>query len=112
MRFAFVGCVAVLAALASAQAANWVHIRDNGRGQPMCLDKDSIKLMPDGLTHYATRMCQDTGEQFFAVDCTQNFARNFELRIYDIGSAERYRETVVDDGDSGVAQDARLVCNK
>ncbi|HEY0105654.1 MAG TPA: hypothetical protein VGB91_06170 [Rhizomicrobium sp.] len=105
-------CALLALAPAGARAENWVHIRDNGRGYAMCLDKDNIKVWPDGLTHYAMKMCNDTMPQYFAIDCTQSFKVQFVVRIYDIGSTERYREMSVDNINADVAQDALIVCNK
>jgi hypothetical protein len=96
----------------SALAENWVHTRDNGGGYPMCFDKDSVKTDADGLTRYAIRMCNDTAPQYFAVDCSKNFKVELLVRIYDIGSTDRYREMTVDDPESGMWVDAVMACHK
>lgn len=112
MRFASILCLALMLAAPAAHAETWVHTRDNGGGFPMCFDKDSVKLQADGLTHYAVKMCKDTAPQFYAVDCTKNFKVELLVRIYDIGSTDRYREITVDDPNSGMAVDAAQACNK
>jgi hypothetical protein len=105
-------CLAVVLAASAARADNWVHTRDNGGGLPMCFDKDSVKTGADGLTHYAVKMCKDTAPQFYAVDCSKNFKVELVVRIYDVGSTDKYREMTVDDPDSGMAFDAGMACNK
>jgi len=102
----------ILVAATGARAENWAHTRDNGGGLPMCFDKDSIKPGADGLTHYAVKMCKDTGAQWYAVDCTKNFKVELLVRIYDVGSTDRYREMTVDDMESGMAVDAMMACHK
>jgi hypothetical protein len=112
MRFAVAACAALLLAASGARAETWVHTRDNGGGYPMCFDKDSVKLLADGLTHYAVKMCNDTVPQYYAVNCAKNFKVELLVRIYDIGSADRYREMTVDDLESGLAFDALMACHK
>ena len=98
--------------LTGAQAENWVHTRDNGGGLPMCINKESFKLGADGLTHYEVKMCKDAGPQYYAVDCSQNFKVELVVRVYDVGSTDRYREMTVDSPDSGMWVDAAMACNK
>jgi hypothetical protein len=98
--------------LTGAKAENWVHTRANRGGLPMCIDKDSVKLGADGLTHYEVKMCKDTAPQYYAVDCTQNFKVELVVRVYDVGSTDRYREMTVDSPDSGMWFDAAMACNK
>ncbi len=112
MRRASVLCFALVIAAAGARAETWVHTRDNGGGLPMCFDKDSVKTKADGLTYYAVKMCSDTAPQYYAVDCTKNFKVELVVRIYDVGSADRYREMTVNDPDSGMAVDAAMACHK
>ncbi|MEI9990964.1 MAG: hypothetical protein WDM86_13085 [Rhizomicrobium sp.] len=112
MRPASILCAVLLLAATSARAETWVHTRDNGGGYPMCFDKDSVTTKPDGLTYYAVKMCKDTAPQFYAVDCTKNFKVELVVRVYDVGSAERYRELTVDDLQSGMALDAEMACHK
>jgi hypothetical protein len=112
MRSAFALCVALLLAAMPARAENWVHTRDNGGGYPMCFDKDSVKVDPGGLTHYAVKMCKDSAAQYYAVDCSKNFKVELLVRIYDVGSTDRYREMTVDNLDSGMAVDALMACHK
>ena len=104
--------VALLLAAPPARAENWIHTRDNGGGYPMCFDKDSVKTGADGLTHYAVKMCNDTTPQYYAVDCTKNFKVELLVRVYDIGSTDKYREMTVGDLESGMAVDAMMACNK
>ena len=96
----------------SARAESWVHTRDNGGGYPMCFDTDGVRTDSDGLTHYAVKMCNDSTPQFYAVDCAKNFKVELLVRIYDIGSATRYREITIDDLNSGFAVDALMACRK
>jgi hypothetical protein len=112
MRLASLFCATLVFAATSAQAENWVHTRDNGGGYPMCFDRDSVKTGADGLTHYAVKMCKDTAPQYYAVDCSKNFKAELVVRIYDVGSTDRYREMTVDSLDSGLAVDAMMACNK
>ncbi len=113
MRLASVlSLVVILAASTGARAENWVHTRDNGGGLPMCFDKDSVKSGADGLTQYAVKMCKDTSAQLYAVDCSKNFKVELLVRIYDVGSTDRYREMTVDDMESGMAVDALMACHK
>ncbi len=112
MRPALPLCLAALLAVSPARAETWVHTRDSGSGMPMCFDKDSPKLMPDGLTHWAAKMCQDAVPQLYATDCSKNFKVELVIRIYDVGSTERYREMTVDYPDSGMALDAEMACHK
>ncbi len=112
MRLASVLCVSLLLAAPAARAETWVHLRDNAGGYPMCLDKDSVTTKADGLTYYAVKMCKDPTPQYYAVDCSRNFKVDLLVRIYDIGSTERYREITVDDLQSGMALDADMACNK
>jgi hypothetical protein len=112
MRAASAFCLALILAAPAARAETWVHTRDSGSGMPMCFDKDSPKLMPDGLTHWTAKMCQDPVPQFYATDCTKNFKVELVVRIYDIGSTDRYREMTVDYPNSGMALDADMACHK
>jgi hypothetical protein len=112
MRPALALCVVLLFATTAARAENWVHTRDNGGGYPMCFDKDSVKLGADGLTHYAVKMCKDSAAQYYAVDCSKNFKVELLVRIYDVGSTDKYREMTVPDLESGMAVDAMMACNK
>jgi hypothetical protein len=112
MRFAVAACAAVLLAASGARAETWVHTRDNGGGYPMCFDTDSVKPGADGLTHYAVKMCKDTVPQFYAVDCTKNFKVELVVRVYDVGSADRYREMTVDNLETGLGVDAMMACHK
>ncbi|MEJ1967250.1 MAG: hypothetical protein WDN03_01225 [Rhizomicrobium sp.] len=112
MRPLFLFAAAFCLAAAPAGAENWLHTRDNGGGLPMCFDKDSVALAADGLTHYAVKMCKDTTPQFYAVDCSKNFKVELVVRVYDIGSTDRYREMTVDYPDSGMALDADMACHK
>ena len=112
MRLAPFLLVSFVLAATAAHAANWVHTRDNGGGFPMCFDKDGVTTKADGLTYYAVKMCSDTAPQYYAVDCTKNFKVELVIRIYDVGSTDRYREMTVSDPDSGMAVDAAMACNK
>ncbi|HXC54886.1 MAG TPA: hypothetical protein VNU97_06300 [Rhizomicrobium sp.] len=112
MRPALFLCSALLLGVTGARAENWVHTRDNGGGLPMCFDKDGVKTGADGLTRYAVKMCKDTSAQYYAVDCTKNFKVELLVRIYDVGSTDKYREMTVDDPQSGMAVDAAMACNK
>ena len=112
MRLASTFGLALILTASGASAANWVHTRDNGGGLPMCFDQDSVKIGADNLTHYAVKMCQDTGAQLYAVDCSKNFKVELLVRIYDIGSTDRYREMTVDYPNSGMAVDAMMACHK
>jgi hypothetical protein len=112
MRFASFLCLAAVFAATGARAEDWVHTRDNGGGYPMCFDKAGVKTGADGLTHYAVKMCKDTAPQYYAVDCSKNFKIELIVRVYDVGSTDRYREMTVDDPDSGMAVDAAMACNK
>lgn len=103
---------AALAFGGGARAENWVHTRDNGGGLPMCFDKDSVRVDADKLTHYAIKMCQDTGAVQYAVDCTQNFRVEVVVRVYDRRDPTHYNEIVVDDPQSGTAVDAAMACGK
>jgi hypothetical protein len=112
MRLAFALCAALLFASSAARAETWVHTRDNGGGYPMCFDKDSVKIDADGLTHYAVKMCKDTAPQYYAVDCSKNFKVELLVRVYDVGSTDKYREMTVPDLESGMAVDAMMACKK
>ena len=100
------------ATAAPAFAETWVHTRDNGGGLPMCFDKDSVVKKADGLTYYAVKMCKDAGAQYYAVDCSKNFKVELLVRVYDVGSTDRYREMTVDNLESGLAFDADMACHK
>jgi len=102
----------LFASTAPALADNWVHTRDNGGGLPMCLNMDSITKKADGLTYYAVKMCNDTAPQYYAVNCDANFKVELLIRVYDVGSADHYREMTVDNLQSGMAFDADMVCHK
>jgi hypothetical protein len=116
MRFGSVLCLiggfALLLAAPAAQAANWVHTRDTASGNPMCIDKDSITTRADGLTYWISKMCSDPTGQLYAVDCTTNFKVELLVRIYDVGSSDRYREMTMDYPESGLAVDADMACHK
>lgn len=112
MRFASVLCLAFVLAAPAAQGANWVHLRDTASGNPMCFDKDSVTTKADGMTYWASRMCDDKVPQYYATDCTKNFKVEFLVRIYDVGSTDRYREMTMDYPDSGLAVDADMACHK
>ncbi len=112
MRVVLAPVVALILLPASALAENWVHTRDNGGGYPMCFDKEGVKTDADGLTRYEIKMCNDTAPQYFAVDCSKNFKVELLVRIYDIGSTDRYREMTVDDPESGMWVDAAMACHK
>ncbi|HEX4301392.1 MAG TPA: hypothetical protein VHZ78_01270 [Rhizomicrobium sp.] len=112
MRLAPLMCLALIAVPVAAHAENWVHTRDNGGGYPMCFDKDGIKKTAEGLTHYQVKMCKDVTPQYYAVDCSKNFKVELLVRVYDVGSTDRYREMTVDDMQSGMAFDALMACNK
>jgi hypothetical protein len=112
MRLVPVLTLALFLAPVAARAETWVHTRDNGGGYPMCFDTTSVKTDSDGLTHYAVKMCNDSTPQFYAVDCAKNFKVELLVRIYDIGSATRYREITIDDLNSGFAVDALMACRK
>ena len=112
MRPVLAFCAAFLLASSSARAENWVHTRDNGGGFPMCFDKDSVKIDIAGLTHYAVKMCKDIAPQYYAVDCSKNFKVELLVRVYDVGSTDKYREMTVSDLESGMAVDAMMACNK
>ena len=105
-------CLGLLLVAGPASATTWVHTRDNGGGYPMCFDKDSVTTKSDGLTYYAVKMCSDTQPQYYAVDCTKNFKVELLIRIYDVGSADRYREMTASYPDSGMALDADMACHK
>ncbi len=47
--------------------------------------------------------------QFHAVE---NFKVELLVRVYDVGSATRYREITIDDLNSGFAVDAQMACHK
>ena len=94
------------------QAVNWVHVRDTASGNPMCIDKDSIATRADGLTYWTSKMCSDPVGQLYAVDCSKNFKVELLVRIYDLGSTDRYREMTMDYPDSGLAVDADMACHK
>ena len=102
----------LLASSAPAFAETWVHTRDNGGGLPMCFDKDSVAKKADGLTYYAVKMCKDTAPQFYAVNCDTNFKVELVVRIYDVGSTDRYREITAPYPESGMALDADMACHK
>jgi hypothetical protein len=112
MRLVPVLILVLLLAPVVARAESWLHTRDNGGGYPMCFDTDSVKTDTDGLTHYAVKMCNDSTPQFYAVDCAKNFKVELLVRIYDIGSATRYREITIDDPNSGFVVDALMACHK
>ena len=112
MRVASVLCLALVLAAPEALAANWVHTRDSGSGNPMCFDKDSVTTKADGLTYWASKMCNDPTPQWYATDCTKNFKVELVVRIYDMGSTDKYREMTVDYPDSGMALDAVMACHK
>ncbi|HWD25954.1 MAG TPA: hypothetical protein VG387_02220 [Rhizomicrobium sp.] len=107
-------CASLLAASLAppALADNWVHTRDSASGLPMCFDKASVAKKADGLTYYAVKMCQDPSPQFYAVNCDANFKVELVVRIYDIGSADHYREMTVPYPQSGMALDADMACHK
>jgi hypothetical protein len=112
MRLAVSILLASLLAAAPASADTWVHTRDNASGMPMCFNKDSVTKKADGLTYYAVKMCQDTAPQFYAIDCSLGPHAERVVRIYDVGSTERYREMTVPNPQSGMALDADMACHK
>jgi len=116
MRFGSVLCLAaalvVPLAAPAARAETWVHTRDTGSGNPMCFDKDSVTTKADGLTYWHAKMCNDQAGQWYAVDCTKNFKVELLVRIYDVGSTDKYREMTMDYPDSGLAVDADMACKK
>jgi hypothetical protein len=116
MRFALASCLALCLALVvaapSAHAENWVHIGDSSSGNSMCLDKDSIATRADGLTYWSVKMCNDPSGQWYAVNCTANFKIEFLVRIYDVGSTEKFREMTMDYPDSILAGEADMACHK
>src|SRR3569833_643267 len=111
MREASVLCLALDHAAPEALAANWVHTRESGSGNPMCFDKDCVTTKADGLTYWASKMCNDPTPQWYATDCTKNFKVELVVRIYDMGSTDKYREMTVDYPDSGMALDAVMACH-
>ena len=112
MRRAFAAVLVLAFTATGAQAESWVHTRDNAGGLPMCFDKDSVAARQDGLTYYAVKMCKDPDPQYYAVDCSKNFKVELLVRIYDVGSKDRYREITVDNLESGMAFDAMMACHK
>jgi hypothetical protein len=116
MRLASILCLtaglSLAVAVPAARAANWVHTRDTGSGNPMCIDKDSIATRADGLTYWMSKMCSDPTGQLYAVDCTKNFKVELLVRIYDVGSTDKYREMTMDYPNSGLAVDADMACHK
>lgn len=112
MRVASILCLALILAVPAANAESWTHTRDSGSGNPMCFDKDSITTKADGLTYWTSKMCSDPTPQWYATDCTKNFKVELVVRIYDIGSTDRFREMTVDYPNSGMALDAVMACHK
>ena len=99
-------------AVPATAAEDWVHTRDTASGDPMCMDKSSVTTKADGLTYWTSKNCSDPTGQWFAVDCKANFKVEFLVRIYDRGSADRYREMTMEYPNSGLAVDADLACKK